>query len=230
MNISVVVPAYNEEKVIERCLRALKDQTLKPAEIIVGDGGSTDRTVQIAGKYGKVVIDKRRGIARGRNAGGFAAHGDIICFTDADCVPAKDWLENIARSFRPGVVLAAGSVRPMTRSRLTKLAYALTFRGLAPLLFKIGKPMTAGWNISCTREAFRKINGFNADMTTAEDLDLLLRLSKLGKSVYNSDAIVHVSTRREEEYGLLRLALFHLKNGLNFVFFRRSAGFYPDVR
>ncbi len=230
MKVSVVVPAYNEEKRISRCLEALKNQTFRPYEIIVSDGGSTDRTVAIAKKYGRVVVAPRRGISLGRKLGGFAAKGDIICFTDADCLPSSQWLENAAASFKPGVVFVTGPIRPMTRSLALKAVYRVIFEVFVPFVFLIGKPMTAGWNICCTRAAFRRIGGFDEDVVTAEDLEFLSRLTKTGKSVYSPKAVVYTSTRREERYGVLHLAAFHLKNGLKFLLFKRSAEHYPDVR
>jgi len=230
MKISVVVPAYNEEKNIVRCLEALKNQTVKPYEIITSDGGSTDKTVELAKKYGKAVVAKKRGIAHGRNLGGFAAAGDIICFTDADCEPSPQWLEAVEKAFVPGVVFVTGPVRAQTSSLMLRAVYWAVFSAFVPLLFFLGRPLTSGWNICCTREAFLKVNGFNEQLTTAEDLDFIAKIIKLGKSVYSPRAIVNTSTRREEKFGLFRLFLFHLKNGLKYVLFKKSANYYPDVR
>ena len=99
--ISVVIPTYNEENNIEKCLLALENQTIARDryEIIVVDGQSTDQTVKIAKKYSdKVIMQKTRWIAGARNDGVAVAKGDIIAMTDADCVVSKDWLEEITNA------------------------------------------------------------------------------------------------------------------------------------
>ena len=98
--ISVVIPALNEEARIAKCLQVLKAQTKQPREIIVVDGGSTDKTVSIAESFDvQVLQNPKRHAAAARNIGIQAAKGEIIAFTDADCIPAADWVEQIERAF-----------------------------------------------------------------------------------------------------------------------------------
>ncbi len=100
LKISVVVPALNEEKYIESCLKSLKSQSYKPLEIIVCDGNSEDRTREIARKYAdKVIIEKRRSAAAERQKGAKIAKGEIIAFIDSDTIAEKDWLKKIADAF-----------------------------------------------------------------------------------------------------------------------------------
>ena len=96
MRASVVIPALNEEEFIEACLRSLRAQTISPAEIIVVDNGSTDRTVEIARKYADTVLIlpglslwemKQRGVE--------AAKSPIVVTTDADTVAPPGWLGSI---------------------------------------------------------------------------------------------------------------------------------------
>ena len=100
MTISVVIPTYNEEKRIADCLRAIKEGSLQPLEIIVADGMSKDKTVEIAQSFGAVVVtNEKRHAAGGRNAGIKVAKGDVIAFIDGDCIADKDWLKEIDRAF-----------------------------------------------------------------------------------------------------------------------------------
>ena len=100
MTISVVIPVYNEEKYIRKCLKALKDGQRVPDEIIIVDGGSTDHTVKIAKQMGCKVIDNpKKNAACGRNAGILKAKGDIIAFTDGDCIVHSEWLAVIEEIF-----------------------------------------------------------------------------------------------------------------------------------
>jgi glycosyltransferase involved in cell wall biosynthesis len=100
MNISVVVPAYNEEKFISDCLKALTSQTMQPFEIIVVDNNSTDNTVEIAKQFDVTVIhEKKQGMINARNAGYDFAKGSIIARTDSDTRVPKDWIEKISYHF-----------------------------------------------------------------------------------------------------------------------------------
>jgi len=98
--ISVVIPAYNEEKYIGDCLNSLKNQDFDGEyEIIVVDNNSTDNTRIIAEKSGvRVLFEPQRGVCAARQKGAKAAEGEIIVSTDADCVFAKNWLNNIYRA------------------------------------------------------------------------------------------------------------------------------------
>jgi len=94
--ISVVIPAYNAAQTIGSCLAALSNQSLEPTlyEIIVVDDGSTDGTGRIAKDSGaKVISQPRSWPAAARNSGVEYAGGEIVCFTDADCVPNSNWLD-----------------------------------------------------------------------------------------------------------------------------------------
>lgn len=101
--ISVVMPVYNEEKYIVAALDALFCNTVLPDEVIIADGGSTDNTVElIKQKFPqvKVVDNPKRNAAAGRNVGIKHAKGDIIAFTDGDCIVQNDWIEKIDGAFK----------------------------------------------------------------------------------------------------------------------------------
>lgn len=100
--ISVVMPVYNEEVHIIETLEALYANTVQPDEVIVADGGSTDKTVQlIRENFPQVIIvnNQKKNAASGRNIGIEKAQGDIIAFTDGDCIVDKDWIKNISIAF-----------------------------------------------------------------------------------------------------------------------------------
>lgn len=100
--ISVVMPVYNEEKNIIDTLTAIFNNTVLPDEVIMADGGSSDKTVDLVKeKFPQVIIvnNPKKNAASGRNVGIKKAKGDIIAFTDGDCIVAQDWIENITRAF-----------------------------------------------------------------------------------------------------------------------------------
>lgn len=107
--ISVVVPALNEGDRIAECLSALQTQTVPADEILVVDGDSSDNTVEIVCQHGfRVLQNPKRHAAAGRNIGIQEAKGDIIAFTDADCIPASDWVEQIMLSFKDASLQGIG--------------------------------------------------------------------------------------------------------------------------
>ena len=100
MEVTVVIPTLNEEKHIRECLESVWSNTVKPIEILVCDGGSADETVRIAESLGaKVLINKDRTAATGRNLGIASATGDIIAFTDGDCKVDVHWIESFLKEF-----------------------------------------------------------------------------------------------------------------------------------
>jgi len=116
MDFSVVVPFYNAEPYIARCIDALLAQSFAADryEIIMVDNNSTDRSAEIARSYRRVSVlhESKQGSYAARNRGVAAACGNVIAFTDPDCVPRQDWLQRIAAEMdRPGVSLVLGDRR-----------------------------------------------------------------------------------------------------------------------
>ena len=111
--VSVVVPAYNEEKLLARCLLSLTNQTFprQDYEVIVVNNASTDKTVQIAEKYADQVIDEsQKGLMFARQAGFQAAKGKYILRTDADAFVPFNWIEQVVGTFQkyPHAVAVSG--------------------------------------------------------------------------------------------------------------------------
>lgn len=102
---SVIVPFYNEEKFIARCVTSLRDQDFNKSEyeLIFVDNNSTDKSAQIIKLYSDVILlsESKRSPYAARNKGILAAHGEIIVFTDGDCEAAKDWLTQICAGMKP---------------------------------------------------------------------------------------------------------------------------------
>ncbi|MEE9406316.1 MAG: glycosyltransferase family A protein, partial [Candidatus Aenigmarchaeota archaeon] len=123
---SVIIPAYNAEKVLPDCLKALKSQSTRPLEVIIVDDGSKDSTSDVAKKFGaKVLRPKNKGPASARNLGASKASGDILLFTDADCVPDKDWVKEMMAPFRDKEAAGVqGAYRTKQKQLLAKFSQA----------------------------------------------------------------------------------------------------------
>lgn len=211
--ISVVMPVYNEEANIMDTLKALYDNTVLPDEVIMADGGSTDRTVALVKeKFPQVIIvdNPRKDAASGRNVGIKQAKGDIIAFTDGDCIVAKDWIENIAKAFSEndidgmgGKVLVATPINHI-EEYWGNLAWKLIMSfGDDPYVVDKCTLNDAFVTANCAykRKLLIKLKGFsNWFANNAEDVDLCWRAIKAGaKLMYVPDVQIYahnVTTRK----------------------------------
>ncbi len=125
--ISVIIPALNEQKYIGNPLSGLKSQTFRDFETIVVDGGSRDRTASIARKSAKVIVCREKGVSVARNRGAAAAKGSILLFLDADTRPSRDLLRIYHEIFLDkSVASATGPVYPLERTKKRiRLGYSI---------------------------------------------------------------------------------------------------------
>jgi glycosyltransferase involved in cell wall biosynthesis len=205
--ISVIIPAYNEEATIRRCLLALSSQTVPRSsyELIVVDGNSKDRTREIAAEYADLVfIQDSERVAGARNDGFIRAKHDIVATTDADCIVASDWIEQILHSFKdPEVVLAFGPVTSIEDSPKNS-RYVLFFNflihfGAATRLFYY----TLGCNTIFRYEALKRA-GMYKILDAGDDLEVATRVRKEGKVAFNPHLKVGFDFRRYDQFGFWR--------------------------
>ncbi len=199
MRISVVIPAYNEEKYIQACLESLMKQTKKPFEILVVDNNSTDDTAKIAESFdGVTVINaKVQGITPTRNAGFNAAKGDIIARTDADTTVPTDWIEQIERLFTQNAVDAVSGPAIYYDSPIKSDVFIKFFFWMSKLLF--GHPILLGPNTAITSDTWQEVKKITCpnDSKVHEDLDLSIHIARTGRKIYyDSSLIVKCSARR----------------------------------
>ena len=197
MQISIIVPVFNEAPLIRRFLEHIRARA-PGAEIIVADGESTDGTANLAAGFCDRLVESQRGRARQMNAGAHAARGDILWFVHADAELPLQCLDEIARIMRDSNV-AGGYFR----IRLPRaLVYRLTdsFAHYAGLLFRM---RCGDHGIFCRRTAFFEIGGFPT-VPLMEDVEFFRRLNRCGHVVH-SDKRIDVSPRRYEAIGPARL-------------------------
>lgn len=213
LRVSLVIPAYNEERHLRACLDAVQAQSKRPFEVIVADNNSTDGTASVARTYPfvKVVREARQGRAFARSRGFDAALGDIIARIDADTILPADWVEHIQRfyadtahkrqAWTSGARFYNVSLRP-----LVGFAYALLAFYFNKVL--LGHYSLWGSSMALTREQWQAVRpNLCLRNDIHEDLDLAMHLAAAGYGItYDPTIRVAAELRRvyENRYELWR--------------------------
>lgn len=196
---SVIIPAYNAEGTLDCCLKALMQQSMsgRSYEIIVVDDGSIDHTARVAAAYPAVryFYQPNQGPAAARNRGAEAAVGDIILFTDADCIPDPEWMREMVSPFEQSNVAAVkGAYKTRQREWAARFAQ-LEFEDRFDLL--ASQPyidMVDTYSAAFRKDIFHRAGGFDVQFPVAnnEDTDLSYRLAAAGHlMVFNPKAFVY---------------------------------------
>ncbi|MCP4642373.1 MAG: glycosyltransferase [bacterium] len=210
MRVSIVIPAHNGEATLAECLEACLNQTQPADEVIVVDDGSTDDTARIAEGYDvHYVWQENRGPAAARNRGAAEATGEVVAFTDSDCVPAEDWLEHLTAGFEDGVISVGGTYG---MANPEPLLARIVHEEIALRHERFGKEVDflGSFNVAYRKEAFEAVGGFDEAFTMAsgEDNDLAYRLADHGTLRFARDAVVnHYHPDRLRPY--LRTQMWH---------------------
>jgi glycosyltransferase involved in cell wall biosynthesis len=232
VEISVIVPALNEEKYINNVIKGLKAQSFRDFETIIVDGGSTDKTCEIAKESARIIVDKRKGIGRARNTGAKVAKGKILVFIDADTKPSKGLLKAYHDTFKSNSVVAAtGPILPLEKTnKRIAVGYKVVSIVFVRTSIVIGRPSVVGSNFAVRAETFRKVKGFNPELLTYEDWDLSARLKKYGAITYSKSALVYTSARRVVAWGVFGYFKYHVGNMFMYHIFKRPKTNYGAIR
>lgn len=195
--VTVVVPAYNAARTIEQCLSALMGQSYPRElfEVIVVDDGSTDQTSQTIKQFPvQYIHQNNQGPATARNAGAAAGIGDILLFTDADCVPDPHWIEEMTTAFEdPQVMAVKGAYRSRQPEMVARFAQ-IEFEERFDLLERAGTTdMVDTYAAGYRAQLFRELGGFDTRFPVAnnEDTELSYRMAAAGhRMVFAPRAIV----------------------------------------
>ncbi len=240
IKFSIVIPAYNEEKYITKCLDSIlkasvpyKDQV----EIIVVLNRCTDRTEEIALSYGCIIVkEDAKNLAKIRNAGAKTAKGEILVTIDADSWMSDTMLREIEKHLMSGKYIGGGVMMKQERMSLGIMASTLALLLIAIPTFIQHGFVSLGlfW---CFKEDFDAINGFDENRLMAEDGDFALRLKEHGKALgkfYGTITKAHITTssRKFDMFGDWVFVkkpqiLFAYRNGKNR---KCSDEFYYDVK
>ena len=198
MPASVIIPAYNSEKSLGKCLESVLSQCgAGKFEVIVVDDGSTDSTAEIVRKFRgvKLLQQENAGPAAARNNGVRAAVGDIIVFTDDDCIAEKNWLKEMLAPFKDtevsGVQGAYRTRQGELMARFSQLEIEYRYKRLRRKKFI---DFIGSYSAAYRKKDFLGVGGFDTrfKIASGEDPDFSFRLSEKGKKlVFNPRAIVY---------------------------------------
>lgn len=198
--ISIIIPVLNEAARIEDTLTALQPFRRRGHEIIVVDGGSTDKTAEQAGPLADQVLTTTRGRARQMNAGAAKASGNVLLFLHADTRLPTDTDQFVEVALAPGLVWGRFDVSFDTDDRLLKLvAWSMNLRS------RLSGVATGDQAIFIKRESFETIGGY-PEIDLMEDLALSDKLLKRARPVCLRVKVT-TSARRWQEHGRIRTIL-----------------------
>lgn len=234
--LSVVIPAFNEERYLPKCLQSLTEYAPNAfLEIIVIDNGSSDHTADIAKKYPnvRVVMEPKKGLTYARQRGLLEAKGTYIAYLDADTQISPQWLETVEHAFESNRYLVALSGpyhyddMPAWKNLLVRgywwIAYCISC---------VTGYVLVGGNFVARKDALEKIGGFDTTISFyGEDTNIARRLYAVGNIRFQQRCYVHTSSRRLQQEGLLRTAVTYVLNYTSEVLLKKPiTKKYTDIR
>lgn len=204
--ISVIIPAYNEEKFLSKCLDSLRKQDLdkKYFEVIVVDNASTDKTAQVAKKYPfKLISEPTRSVVLARQAGVNASRGEILVSADADTSYPPSWLSRIKHDFEvnPNAVGVVGWIYFTGTPTLFNMSIGFN-QQINLFISKYSRkfPLAFAANMAFKRSAFDKLGGYPTHLPELGDQQYILyRLQKLGQVIVDKRVRCFTSNRRHKK-------------------------------
>jgi len=214
MKYSIVIPTLNEEKLLPGLLESLDVPSLKSKheyEIIVSDGGSTDRTLEIARRHCDKVVcfqpGETRSISACRSKGAKSASGDHLVFINADVRLDIDRLLSVAHAkfSANGCVAMTCPIKCLpelekTSDRIFSLILNFYYR----ISNVLGRGIARGECQLIKTEVYERAGGYREELVTGEDFELFVRLRKHGKVGFLNRVIVYESPRRYRKWGYIR--------------------------
>ena len=219
--VSVVIPAYNSASTIAEAVEACLNQDHPDVEVIVVDDGSVDDTRCLAQHYPvRCISQKNMGPAGARNRGWRVASGEIICFTDSDCVPSRDWVTNLVMGYTSEEIAGVGGTYQIANA--SNLLAACIHEEIVQRHLKMPKFVNylGSFNLSYRRAVLEQVDGFDESYRRAsgEDNDLAYRVMKRGyRLAFTRDArVAHYHPdnlwrylRQQFWHGFWRMRIYH---------------------
>jgi glycosyltransferase involved in cell wall biosynthesis len=230
---TIIIPTLNEEILLPALLKQLSDTELKKKycyEIIISDGGSKDKTIDIAKKYADKICynadGKIQNIAIGRNIGASQAEGEILIFLNGD-VMIKDpvkffyFVENVFARSRYAAMTCPVKVPPEQELLSDKLFHGF-YNTYFNFLNIVGMGMGRGECQVIKRYMFEVIGGNNENLAAGEDFDLFRKIRRRGKVLFAKGLVIYESPRRYRKLGYFNVTFSWLKNSVSVVIKNKS--------
>jgi glycosyltransferase involved in cell wall biosynthesis len=234
--ISIIIPVYQEEKIIENTLKQFSSHLRNKFnfELIVSDGGSSDRTVEISEKFADIVVrhtkPNRQTISEGRNLGTKAANGKFYVFLNADTIPENietfltiihKWASGEGNYSNYPALTCSVEAYPNETKLKEKLFY--TVHNLyVRFLNYINLGMGRGECHIIKSEVFDLVGGYNPTIAAGEDFDLYRRIAKIGRIGFVKEIKVFESPRRFQKYGYIKIIFYWALNAISVMFRGKS--------
>jgi glycosyltransferase involved in cell wall biosynthesis len=221
VKISIVVPAFNEEKLIVRSLQSIRTAAIAFSqigweyEIVVCDNNSSDRTGEFAKAQGaQVLFESVNQISRARNTGAAATNGEWLVFVDADSFPSAELFTEMATHIQTGRFIGGGATVELDQPVRWAIGFIVVWNCLSRW-----QRWMAGSFIFCEAQAFRKLGGFSRELFVAEEIDFSKRLNELARLRGQQVIILHrqplkTSARKIHLYSWREYVFFLLKSFL----------------
>lgn len=225
MKLAFVIPAYNEEALIGKCVESVLAEVKRSGrdcDVVVVNNNSTDRTREIASSYegARVVDEPQKGLVSARDGGFRATTAELVANIDGDTIVPPGWLDTVFDEFEkdPGLVCLSGPYFYYDLSFAQRCVVG-TFYGLTTLIYWINRyvlrvgSVVQGGNFVFKRDAWIKAGGFNREIKFyGEDTDVAVRLAKVGKVKFTHRLKMNTSGRRLAEEGIIRVGLTYTLN------------------
>lgn len=206
---SIIIPAHNEEKYLQKTLESIQQQTSRDYEVIIVTNGCTDKTEEIAKKNINTNIRHlslpKPNVSVARNAGALNAQGETLLFLDADTQLVPDTLEKIKKQFTEEYAVATTLAKPDSEKLHHRLA--ASFKNLYHYL---GIYQGCSGALICRKKDFQAVQGYNPEIIVREQRKLALKLKELGQFACITTKVT-TSMRRYQQWGLLKVSLFWIK-------------------
>jgi glycosyltransferase involved in cell wall biosynthesis len=208
IKLSIIIPALNEERFLPFLLTSIKNQNFAEAEVIIADAGSTDRTLEIAARFGAKTVDGGMP-AVGRNRGAEVAVGEWLLFLDSDVILPKNFLADIlVRAEEKQIDVASCAVVPLSDKNIDLILHDVVNAYMS--LTQYFYPHAPGFCILIKKSLHQKIGGFDKQLKLAEDHNYVKRAKQNGKFRIFHRPKVFVSVRRLEADGRLNISTKYL--------------------
>lgn len=233
--ISIVIPAFNEEKSIKDCLNSIVNQSTNlQYEVILVDNNSKDKTVEIAKTFQdklniRIIKEIKQGRGAARARGFNEAKGDIILSTDADTIVYPMWIDTLTKDIGDKVIAITTSCKIIDCSFLTNLVFNFIQPTMTLIYGSIfGNSWLFGFSFAISKLVYEKSGGFDTNLQAQEDFDLGYRVCKLGKIKFINKPVI-VSGRRFKD-GLLVGFYVYIKSFIEVFILKRKNIFLSNVR